>query len=260
MRTVLGAVLIFLPTISPAQGALPGDSLPLRECKTPSLPVGPMGARGQVALTLDKDGHPDTASVRVLAAAPVSEGGFRSAVSRQFTGCRWNVPKRFTPGTPVTVAVRFKGILVEVDAAVVDSVLAEGLTPRPVLLPTSQFPLPIGYRGLEELPGLGDACKPSGVGSPPSGPFRSRAEADAAFDRWAEQNSGDVSMVFEIGPDGLVVGSSLVIESSTNPNVTNRIRDAVVRCRFAPARIGGIPVPAMYRFRLGNVMRRAEGP
>lgn len=64
------------------------------------------------------------------------------------------------------------------------------------------------------------------------------------------KQEGMVRMLFEIGADGQVVGGN-VVESSGYERLDNAALEAIMKCRFEPETLGGIPQAATAEVRFG---------
>ena len=259
------AWLVVVAGVSPAaaQGGRPPDptdsTFPIRDCSFPEGAVGSLSADGVVAYLLDRNGRPDTTTLRVLSVGRISVAGYQSAVRRRLSGCRFRLPRGLKPeGIAVSQGVDFAPDRQSMRTANRLDSLPAGLPLVPVLIPTEGLPLPVGSRLLEEHPVMsgGSSCRPPSNGSPPGGTFRSEEEANRAFDTWAAENSGRVLATVEVGVDGRAVpGTARTIETD-NPRVANNLLRTIEKCRFAPGRIGGVPVPAIAQTAQGSSVER----
>lgn len=250
----LAAIALVLPVLLSAQAPAPGDSLRLRECRTPEEPLGIFTANGRAAFRVGPDGRPDTSSVRVLDVTIVSPAAYRSATTRLLSACRFRMPGR-SDTLAVELALDFEGLPLPPVGAIVLAHLPAGLAIAPVLVPTEGLPLADDDARLEEYPLLDQRCRGVGPVSPPSGMYTSLTALMAAFDEWGRRNAGRLTVVLEIARDGSVVPGSVAIEDAEDPRAAARLAERLGRCRFAPARIGGVPVPAMTRFKIRGAGR-----
>lgn len=238
------------------RGPDPTDStFPIRDCPTRGGPVGSLDTDGVVAYLLDRDGRPDTTTIRVLSVERISVAGYQSAARRRLAGCRLSFPRGMKPaGIAVSQGINFAPDRLSIRNAKRLPSLPEGLWLAPVLVPTQGLPLPIGSRLLEEHPRMlaSSSCRAWNNGSPPGGAFRSVDEANRAFDEWAASTSGHVTASVEVGIDGRAVAGSAVVIESDNPRATNNLLESIEKCRFASGRIGGVPVPATARAGFGT--------
>lgn len=242
LRSLPFAALLLLPATAVAQGVT------FDRCDTPRVPLGVLAGEGRVRYRVLENGHPDTASVEVLAVRGLSVGGYRSAVVRVLADCRMKRLHDAPDGVRVSQAIAF----VRNRANTITQ-----LTP-PGPVDPADIPLPGGprlVRGgdaaalddslVEEHPrplSCNDAL-PSAGSSPPSGPFRSEAEANAAFADWARLHNGRARLLVVVGIDGQVARDQVSVVDSDNPTVTNDMIKGVAGCHYAPGRIGGEPVP-----------------
>lgn len=253
------APVFSVPNSEPAAS---DSTFPWRDCGTFRIPLGSIRpSLGTVAYRLGRDGRADTATLRIVAAERISVAGYRSAVTRVLASCRMGVPRGLPrEGVPVVQVIRFGGIGVMPHAARPTDSLLEGLPDDPVLLPTQGLPLAHGDPRLEEGATLLHPCVATAGERPPSGPFASREEANRAFDQWAASMSGRVSFTVEIGVDGKPVSSTVQMIETASPAATTSLVARLLRCRFAPARIGGRPIPALALVNQGQQMERRAGP
>lgn len=247
--TLVVAVLL----LSPAP--LLGQSLSPDRCDEPRVPLGILSGQGAVRYHLAADGRPDTASVRVARVRGISAGGYRSAVVRELSACRMKRLHDQRSGLDVLQAISFTGAkgrtTIQMAPAVVDTAADSSLASAPVL-EVNPGPRVRDDSTVEEHPrylSCGGGSLPA-LGGPPSGPFRSREEADAAFNAWAQQHSGRVRLQAVVGSDGRISRDSVQVVETTNVSVTNEGGDAISACRYTPGRIGGVPVPT--RIELGR--------
>jgi hypothetical protein len=228
------AILAYLPAPLVAQG------FPLDRCEAPRSPLGYLTGAGEITYRLKPDGRPDTITVAVITAQGVSAGGLRSAAVRQLAACRMARPEQ---ALVVRQLVRFDSIRVMIDPAVAEESPVEVLAIDTVRPATRVYAARDSM--LEERPRR-IRCE-RGPGPPP-GPgeqrFSSRQEAEEAFAREARNMSGRLRVRVVIGVDGRVIRDSTQVLESTNPNTTNSLLATISSCRYAPARIGGIPVAA----------------
>lgn len=254
--SLITAMLAF-PQVAAAQGATIPDSIAVRDCRPSEVPIGIFTASGSVGFLVRPDGRPDTASIRVLDVTTVSVAAYRNAAARLLSGCRFRLP-RAGLDAPVAVGMPllFEGVpLLPVSAATLAQ-LPEGLDAAPVLIPTQGLPLADDDARLEEYPLIDSRCDGVGPGSPPAGMYTSMMALVATLNEWGRRQVGRLSVVLEISRTGEVVPGSVVIEDAEQPRAARRLAERLARCRFAPARIGGVPVPALTRFRI----RGAGGP
>lgn len=250
----LAAIAFLLPVVVAAQAPTPGDSLRLRDCHAPEEPVGLFTAIGRTALRLDPNGRPDTSSIVVLDVSIVSPAAYRSATARFLSGCRFRMP-RSSDSVAVQLPLDFEGVARPPVAAVVLNRVPEGVAIMPALVPTQGLPLDDDDGRLEEYPLLDQRCKGVGPGSPPTGMYTSLMALNASLNEWGRRNVGRLTVVLEIARDGSVVPGSVQVEDAEDPQAAAMLAERLGRCRFAPARIGGIPVPALTRFKIRGAGR-----
>ncbi len=238
------ALLLVAACSAPPQSARPLAGFQLRKCGEPSQPLGILRGQGIVRYMLDASGRPDTATLAVLQVSDLSIAEYRSAVTRELSACRMRVPGDRLPA-PVRVAQRvaFDSVSLQVAPALpgADSLAPAMTEPANYMLP----PGPYASRDpvLEERPRkMGCSLDIYRGEAPPQGPFPNRAAAEAALADWRRRNSGTVSLRMEIAADGTVPRDSITVTSTDNPMVADRLLASVTSCRYAPARIHGVPV------------------
>lgn len=249
MRASPGAVLILmLPALLPAQATYRLD-----KCRAPAEPIGLVTASGQVAFLLGDGGRPDTASVRVLAVETIGPSAYRSVAVRLLSDCRFRRDKGAgSAALPVTLTLDFEGRAGKPPEAVGVERLPEGMPTPPVIVPTEGLPLSWDDRRLEEYPIAAPTCKAVFVGGPPSGMFTSMTNFQAALNAWGRARHARVTVTLEVRRDGSVPLESVEFEQSVNVDNPAKLAGELARCRFIPGRIGGVPIDAQTRFRLGN--------
>jgi hypothetical protein len=248
-RALLSALALFLLTTS-----LAAQEYAIDRCESLRIPLGVLDGGGVVRYRLGKDGRADTTSLEVMSTVQLSASALRSAAARQLAACRFHRPP--TDRLLVDQMVQFTRERVNVGPArVADSAVA-AMVVAPAAIPVGPVydSLPI----LEEHPRAFDCRVPrmTGMGGP-EGTFRSEAEANAAFDKWAARNSGRVRFRMLIAADGKVVRDSVQIISTENPSVTNDAVASAARCRYAPGRVAGVAVATWYTTGGGRTFVRA---
>lgn len=241
LRSIVCTSLLLLPATAVAQ------RVTFDRCAPPRVPLGVLDGEGRVRYRVLENGHPDTASVEVLAVQRLSVDGYRSAVVRTLADCRMKRLHDAPDGVRVSQEIAF----VRDRAKTITRLAPPGpLDPTDIPLPASPKLIrhadaaPVADSLVEEHPrALG--CKDSfgsGGSSPPPGPFRSKAEADAAFADWARLHNGRSRLLVVVGIDGQVSRDQISVLESDNPAVTDEVIQATAACRYAPGRMGGEPV------------------
>ena len=239
---VTAALTLALP---PLQAQQANDSVfALRSCESRVPVVGQARGDGIVAAMMSLDGRIDTATTRVLQVEQASVAGYRSAAARLLSTCRYRVTgNRNKVPFPVVIALSFGRNEHLVASAEQVPVLDAGIEPGPVLIPTQALPLDASDRRIEERPRVLPGCAAIDA------PLRTRMNYYSMEDAMAHLNAqiasqrGNASVEFEVARDGSVVDSSVVLVSYEDPNFADRFVAGLRKCRFTPARIGGVPVP-----------------
>jgi hypothetical protein len=231
MRFVL---LLFWATSVAAQG----PSVTFKQCREPKVPLGVLRAQGIVTYQADRDGRPDTSTVRVADPRNISAAGFRSAVVRFLSACRLALDPK--PDAAVSILQQFTFDSTRVR-------FAPGGTPPTMEERRDSTPLPAGpvddtASVLEERPReLG--CRNGGPReSVISVQARTRADAEAAIEAQMARDTGTVEARYVVGPDGRMVEESFSVVASTNLGLARQFSASVKGCRWAPGRIAGVPV------------------
>ena len=242
----LACVLVLSPSL------LRGQNLTLDRCDEPREPIGVLTGEGTVRYYLTENGHPDTASVRVAEVHGVSDGGYRSAVVRELSACRMKGLHDRHSGLVVRETIAFVGAkartTIRMAPPVPDTGSEAALLEEPVP-GLSAGSMVRDDSTVEEHPRFLSCTgnvRPPAAG-PPAGRYRSREEADAAFNAWAQQHSGSVRFLAVVGTDGRIPRDMITIEDATNAVTTNDLLNEVADCRYTPGRIGGVPVPTRIR-------------
>ncbi len=241
LATFAGLFLIAQQTLAAQQ--LPDTVFALRGCESRFPVVGPMRADGIVAGILGVDGRMDTSSTRVLQVESASVAAYRSAAARWLSTCRYLIPRnRPNPPLAVVIALAFDGSAAHVGPAEWVPQLEAGLESAPALVPTQDLPLAPEDRRIEEsaLPAAGcNVYRDFGA----TRVFGSVAEARRELNTQLAERSGRVRVEFEVGRDGRVVEASVKVLEGTNAKAAEHFVKAIRQCRYAPARVGGVPVP-----------------
>ena len=230
--TVVG--LAVSASISRAQS----PSVAFKECHEPKVPLGMIHAQGVVMYQADRDGRPDTSSVRVADPRNISAAGFRSAVVRFLSSCRLALNPK--PDAAVSILQQFTFDSTQVR-------FAPGGTPPTMVERRDSIAPPPGpvddtASVLEERPrplGCRSAVPSDQVVSARA---RTRADAQAAVQEQLARDTGTVEARYVVGPDGKMVEETFAVVGSTNLALAGTLSDNVKRCRWAPGRIAGVPV------------------
>jgi TonB family protein len=241
-RLVYGAAFVLAGASRLTAQAANDTAFALRGCESRVPVMGPMTADGIVAAMLGADGRIDTATTRVLQVESVSVAAYRSAAARYLSTCRYRTSgaKGRYP-LPVVIALAFARQTQRAGPAEQVPQLDAGIAPAPVLIPTQDLPLEPIDRRIEEFPMPLPGCSPTRtIGTRV---YSSLAAARRDINAQLAEIRGNIRVELEVDRDGTVVPSSVVLVSYDNPNVADTFVEALRKCRFIPARIGGIPVP-----------------
>ncbi len=254
MRAILRALALVTSLAAGRLAAQDATTFRVDKCRSPTEPIGLVTASGRVAFLLGTDGHPDTASIRVIEVETVSPAAYRSVAARLLSACRFRVPNEVTVApVPVSLTLDLKGSAERPPDAVLESALPEGVELGAVLLPTEGLPLSWDDGRLEEYPVAARNCKAVFVGGPPSGIYTSFTNLQAAMNAWGRRRHARVTVTLEVRRDGSVPIESIRFEQAVNMGDSAKLAAELSRCSFVPGRIGGEPIDAEARFRLGNL-------
>lgn len=239
-------LLLFSFTLPLHLGAQQSDDsvFTLRSCESRTPVLGPIRADGLVTIMLQASGALDTASIRVLQVESVSIAAYRSATARLLSTCRYRATgEKSRYPLPVVIAIQFQGGPTQVGPAEQVPQLDAGLEPGPVLLPTQDLPLASEDRRIEEsaMPDRRCTVWHDMNFTPRARMTASEYQRDLSV-QMAERR-GRVRVTFEVGADGQVAESSIDVTTLDNAKLAARFVKTIKECRFAPARIGGVPVP-----------------
>ncbi|MEP7325642.1 MAG: hypothetical protein ABI836_06830 [Gemmatimonadota bacterium] len=210
-----------------------------------------MRGSGHIAYHLESNGRPDTTSVIVLNTAGISPGALRSGARRILSGCRYETRDLPSP-RPALLA-----------QAIMFASAGAHLAPSRPASPDTLQAMEIGAIAMPELAGVDDPaleerprvveCRSDHAPTPPEPPmvYRDRNEARAAATARAERESGNLRARVTVGPDGRVVPGSIAVLETSNQDAIFDLKRMVEGCRYAPGRIGGVPVAAEVIARVG---------
>lgn len=222
------------------------STFPVASCGDPTDPsAGRLNVAGVIGYTLLPNGVPDTSSVRIVELEFMSVAGFRSAVVRRLSDCRMTFPFGYQGG-PIAVRqeIEYRDLgFAPAPARRVDS-LPQGMAIQPVPIDSSAFPFPLEDSRVEEHPWQLRGCMPQGLNRPTGVRYRTREEAEAAGREWNRLMAGKVVLQVTVDAEGRVVPGSDSVVVADNPASANALIASLLQCRYLPARIGGVPVPA----------------
>ena len=112
-----------------------------------------------------------------------------------------------------------------------------------MLIPTQDLPLTYTDRRIEERPRALPGCAATDPQLRTRMNYRGMEEAMEDLNTQLADSRGNIQVEFEVARDGTVLGSSVVLVSVEDPNFAERYVEGLRKCRFTPARIGGVPVP-----------------
>ena len=210
-----------------------------RGCHEPNISIGVLEASGTVRFQVAKDGKTASGSVAAVMANGASLAGLQSAAERQLSACRFDTRQVQTFPLTVEVQIRF------------DSLEAWFSDPRITLDQRAPEPVPI-----DSAPGAGpfpatlflvderprqQGCQVTAM--TPRFPVGSSVQ-DLMFTSSMTQNmrSGAALVRYEVKADGRVDKGSIEVLRANSGVVREHIIRTISKCRFAPARIGGMPV------------------
>jgi len=217
-----------------APAILHGQAYRADKCGALRQPIGTFTARGSVRYRLATNGTPDTASVEVLSAGPMSIAGFRSAAVRQLSACKMQHPPR-----PLAVVQQLQ---FDTGAAALDPAIVATGSESPLAVEATEPPDATAIfsatdPALEERPRWVDCDRaPRTKITTTSG----RSMAAESYDS-DPADHGLVTAALLVGPDGRVVKDSLTLLRTDNTLATSKLMRSLATCRFAPGRVLGAP-------------------
>ncbi|MES1259603.1 MAG: hypothetical protein ABUL71_03340, partial [Gemmatimonadota bacterium] len=242
-----------------AQGSSSGP-FALKGCDDPKVPIGMLSkAGGTIAFKLSKDGKPDIESLNVTKLLGMSVAGFKSAVSRQLGGCRFEVPKGALNNTVIVSAdATTEGFTVSLGAATPGDV-GTPLAVEPFTLAKDTMPFQAEDRRVDERPRkLGctqQVRAPTVIHA--SGSSAAAAQQDlrqqqqVMDEQYRASHAGRLTAVVRVSADGKP-GSQIRVVEITNPPALQNLGDYLGSCRFAPGRILGQTVPTLFETSVAN--------
>ena len=211
-----------------------------RGCHEPKIAIGVMEASGTVRFQVTRDGKTASGSVAAVMANGASLAGLQSAAERQLGACRFDT-RKVESAFPVTVEAQIK----------FDSLQAWFSDPRitldqrasqPVAIdsPPGAGPFPATLYLVDERPREQD-CQ---VAVMPQRFPAGHSIQDMSQTAWLTQNYqfGAGVVRFEVKEDGRVDEHEIEVLRTTSPQVREKLSKTIAKCRFAPGRIGGVPV------------------
>lgn len=211
-----------------------------RGCHKPKVPIGVLDASGTVRFQLNRDGKPASGSVAAVSANGASLAGLQSAADRQLSACRFDTRalKRSFPLT-VEAKIRFDTLQAWFSDPVVT---LDQRTPEPVTIPGSPGPGPFPAT----LPAVDERPREQGCQAAMMSQRFPAGHSIQDFMRTAELTQsyqyGAAVARFEVKEDGRVDERSIEVLRATTPLLREKVMKTVAKCRFAPGRIGGVPV------------------
>ena len=236
-------LLLLMAAPLPAQSTV-DVSYKLRGCEAPKVPIGYLNGEGILQYLMSADGRADTTTLSVVQASRISAAGLRSVAARLLSACRMDLSE---PHPEVPFLVHQPLRIDSVTVLLAPARAAPDSLPRAIdtlLFVMLAVPLEMTDPRLEEKPRTLGCEQPQIAEAMPSGIYRTKAESDTAFARWAKRNGGRLKARVVVLPDGTVARGQIKILSLTNPDIRAVLVGAIASCRFAPGRSGGVPVSA----------------
>jgi len=206
------------------------------KCSEPKkTPLGFVSGQGRVQFEVSQSGRADTLTVRVVESSRLSAPALRSAIVRVLIACRH---KSLADRLPAVVTQSFmfdSSTFSPGTASIVPEAWSQSdtLNTRPSEIP-GPGPYPVTSPLLEERP-RALACQ---VADPP----RMMGSGLDAIATQQHMREGWVRLRFVVDSNGRSIEESISIVASSNPASSHRAVETIERCKFAPGRIGGIPV------------------
>jgi len=249
-RIILAAAMTFVVAFGAA-----GQSAEyaIKKCDEPKVPIGalPEGT-GTISYLMGKDGRPDTATIAVLKVSGFSVAGFRSVMARRLAACRFSGGTGSAAVTVVSEIAQLDSMTLQVASTTASAPAGAPLTIEGLGIPLDSFPLPLHDRRIEERPlrlSCNAARTPPPVAISGRGATRAQAVQDAQDQmrmvqlQQSTKYGGTLVAEVRVGIDGKPGPQVRVIEV-TNRLAVQTLADIIATCRFAPARIRGVPIPS----------------
>ena len=220
-------------------GTLAAQDQPLgfKKCSAPKVPIGRVRGSGELLFDISAKGKPDTSTIQVLSATGISPAGLRSAVGRQLSACEFNTKDAHLTGiTKVRQAWSFEDMKTRFGGAI-PSDTGTAMLLTTAVLPSG--PIPDTAAILEERP-RPLACNGGPPMLPPGGDLMSGP--DPSMETSAPVTEATATFELTIDTTGKVIPGSVRTLQSSAPLTTDGMARNYSYCRYAPGRIGGIPV------------------
>jgi hypothetical protein len=245
--------MIAAPLLTLALLSNPADSLlSLDRCGRPSAAIGSMQATGTAVFMVDRNGRVHQLdSVRIATAIGSSAAGLRSTLLRYLPGCRF-ARQRELGREPIWASAQVE---IRHDTVLLSSVKVESAPPATITreLGTPQARVYEPDDGLlDERPRITN-CQLA---------FREEITTRRRIDGVPEPEPpgfllpqrrarGVIEVLFVLDERGRVDKKSFQTASNADPELAAMAVNRLSQCRFAPGRVGGVPV----RVRLRSVER-----
>ncbi len=237
-------LLTLVPSTLLAQA--PDPTISIAKCTEPKEPFGHYQVTGIIRTVLSPSGEADTTRIEVGSSDGLSPAGLRSVAARQLASCRFRIDPR--PRQELVVLQQF---VADSGHLTLRTIPAgnRAFTPQALEVPPPpEEPVNSNDPALDEAPRQLNCKMREKMG--PTMTVEGPLDLQRAQRELERNAAGDVSFTFVVGADGRFVEGSAVMESSTNPNITQDGMKVYESCRYAPGRIGGRPVAVRMKGRL----------
>lgn len=214
-----------------------------RGCHEPKIPIGVLEASGTVRFQVTKDGKTAPGSVAAVMANGASLAGLQSAAERQLSACRFDT-RKVSGAFPLTVEVQIR--FDSLQAWFSDPrITLDQRVPEPVAVDSSpgSGPFPATLYLVDERPREQNCQQAMMAQRFPEG--HSIQEIVQTVQLTQDRQFGWGVVRFEVGDNGRVDAHTIEVLRAKSTDVREKLMKSIARCRFAPGRIGGVPVPVV---------------
>jgi hypothetical protein len=217
-----------------------GQVVKSRGCHEPKVPIGVLEASGTVRFQVTKDGKTAPGSVAAVMANGASLAGLQSAAERQLGACRFDT-RKVNRTFPLAVEVQIK--FDSLQAWFSDpQITLDQRAPEPVAVdsPPGPGPFPATLYLVDERPREQNCQEAMMSQRFPEG--HSMQEIMQTVHLTQDRQFGWGVVRFEVGENGRVDAHNIEVLRAKSTDVREKLIKSIARCRFAPGRIGGVPV------------------
>ncbi|HEX6992420.1 MAG TPA: hypothetical protein VF151_11060 [Gemmatimonadales bacterium] len=240
MKCSSGWILVLLALATACARSATAQVIKARGCHEPRIAIGVMEASGTVRFQVTRDGKTASGSVAAVMANGASLAGLQSAAERQLGACRFDT-RKIESSFPVTVEVQIK--FDSLQAWFSDPrITLDQRAPEPVAVDSAPGagPFPATLYLVDERP-REQNCKVAMMPQRfPTGHSVQDFLQTAQLTQGYESGWGVVRFV--VKEDGRADARSIEVLRTSSSHVGEKMAKSIARCRFAPGRVGGVPV------------------